>query len=226
MSASDPKDPQDTSTSQSASAPAAGWAKVVTDNIKTIGLVIAAVIVVAALVSGYSYYKTRTLRNAQQTVDRIMSEQSGMDRIRGLEEFVPKAPAKMHNALHLQLARLCMEEGAFERAVPHWEHIRENAPDTDLKTVAALGLGTALARMDKSSEALELLRQASGQAPERYQRSLQMKIAAVAEQAGQWEQALKAYRALSDMRALDARPDEFIEHKIKTLQSKAHNPQS
>ena len=212
--------------SQATQSPATGWAQVVTDNIKIIGAAIAAVILIAALFSGYSYYKTQTLRNAQENVDRITSTQSGEARISALEEFLPQAPEEMRTALHLQLARLCMQEETFDRAIPHWEHLAENSSDQDLQIVAAIGRATALAASGNTGEALDLLQRTAEHAPQRYQRSLQMKIASTAERAGRWEQALKAYQALADMDLDQEQPDEFIEHKIKRMQEKTGNQQS
>jgi predicted negative regulator of RcsB-dependent stress response len=222
MSNSQQKQASETHDFQTNLAPAAGWAKVVTDNFKVIGLVLAAVIVIAALFSGYSYYKTQTLRNAKQRVDQIMSENSGQERIQALEAFVPQAPKTMQTALHLQLAKLCMQEEEFTQGAAHWEYIEKNSSDQDLQTVAALGQAAAFAAMDRTQEALKLLQATLEKAPKRYSRTLTMKLATVAEKAGQWEQALNAYQTLADMEALPAQPDEFIEHKIKAIQNKMH----
>jgi len=206
--------------------PAAGWAKVLTDNIKVIGLVLAVIIVVAAVFSGYTYYKTQTLRNAKQQVDQIMSENSGQERIEALESFVPQAPKTMQTALHLQLAKLCMQEEDFERAASHWEYIEKNAADQDLQTIAALGRATAFAAMKKTQEALKLLQKTVENAPKRYHRTLNMKLATIAENAGQWKLALSAYQNLTDMTALTAQRDEFIQHKIQTIQDKIQTSDS
>lgn len=208
--------------SQITQPPAAGWVKVVTDHWRSISLVVAGIILIAALFSGYSYYKDQTLRNAQQRVDHIMSNQEGQARITALEDFLPQAPKEMSTALHLQLARLSLQEEDFDRAVAHWEHIQENTQDRDMQTVAAMGRATALAGLNKPAEALELLQETASQAPERYQRAINLKIAATAEQAQEWEQALKAYQDVADMAALDAQPDEFIQHKIRLLEKKVN----
>lgn len=226
MTKSRQSQPAENTASQITPPPAAGWVKVVTDNVRIIGLVLAAIIIIAALYSGYSYYKNRTLRNAQQTVDQIMSNQQGQARISALEDFLPQAPDEMQTALYLQLARLCLQEEDFDRADVHWEHIQENTQDRDMQVVAAMGRATALSGLDKPSEALALLHKTADQAPKRYQRTLNLKIAATAEQAGDWEQALQAYQDVADMAALGAQRDEFIEHKIRLLKKKMNTSRS
>lgn len=225
MSTSQQNQAPETKDSRTNLPPTAGWAKVVTDNIKVIGLVLAVVIVVAAVFSGYTYYKTQTLRNAKQQVDHIMSENSGQERIDALESFVDQAPKTMHTALHLQLAKLCMQEEDFNRAAAHWEYIEKNA-DKDLQTLAALGRATAFAAVKKTQQALELLQKTVENAPKRYNRTLNMKLATIAENAGQWKLALNAYQNLTELEALTARQDEFVQHKIQTIQDKIQTSDS
>lgn len=205
---------------QTSTPPASGWTRFVTDNIKTIGLVLAAIIIIAALFSGYSYYKNRTLRNAEQSVDRIMTEKQGQARIEALQEFLPQAPNEMQTGLRLQLARLCMQEELFAQAASHWQHIRETVHDQDLQIIAVLGQASALAGQEKNSQALDLLQDKASQAPERYQRNLNLKIATIAEKTGNWETALSAYQKVAAMADLTSQRDEFIEHKITLMQDK------
>lgn len=211
---------------QEAPPPVAGWAKVITDNLKTIGLILGAIIVAAALFSGYSYYKTRTLRNAQQSVDRIMSQKEGQARISALADFVPQAPEKMQTGLHLQVARLGMQEGDYARAASHWEKAMGRIQDQDLRIVAVLGRAAALAEQGDNSQALELLQESASQAPQRYQRSLKSKIASIAEKNQQWELALQAYQDIADQAELNSQRDEYIEHKINVLENKLNQSQS
>lgn len=206
--------------------PASGWTKFVTDNIKTIGLVLAAIIVIAALFSGYSYYKDRTLRNAQQSVDQIMTEEQGQARIESLAEFLPQVPKEMKTGLRLQLARLCMQEELFDRAVSHWQHIRKDSTDQDLQIIAVLGQASALAAQDKNSQALDLLQDNASQAPERYQRNVNLKMATIAEKAENWEMALAAYQKVAEMADLTSQRDEFIEHKITLMKDKVNSHES
>ncbi|MFO7801261.1 MAG: tetratricopeptide repeat protein [Desulfovermiculus sp.] len=213
-------------TAQETPPPVAGWAKVITDNLKTIGLILGAIIVAAALFSGYSYYKTRTLRNAQQSVDRIMSQKEGQARISALEDFLAQAPEEMTTGLHLQVARLGMQEGEYARAASHWEKAQEGIQDQDLRIVAVLGRAAALAEQGDSSKALELLQETASQAPQRYQRSLKSKIASIAENTQQWELALQAYQDIAGQAELNSQRDEYIEHKINVLENKLKKSQS
>lgn len=206
--------------------PAAGWSRFVTDNIKTIGIVLAAIIVIAALFSGYSYYKNRTLRNAEQSVDKIMTEEQGKKRIEALQEFLPQAPKEMQTGLRLQLARLCMQEELFAQAASHWQQIRDTVEDQDLQVIAVLGQASALAGQDKNSQALNLLQDNVSQAPERYQRNFNLKIATIAEKAENWETALAAYQKVADMADLTSQRDEFIEHKITLMKDKVDSRDS
>lgn len=211
---------------QTSAPPASEWTRFVTDNMKSIGLVLAAIIVIAALFSGYSYYKNRTMRNAQQSVDRIMTEEQGKARIEALQEFLPQAPKEMQTGLHLQLARLCMQEELFTQAVSHWKHIRKDSTDQDLQIIAVLGQASALAGQDKNSQALDLLQDNVSRTPERYMRSFNLKTASIAEKAGNWEVALAAYQKVADMGDLTSQRDEFIEHKIRLMQDKVDSHDS
>ncbi|MFP4257629.1 MAG: tetratricopeptide repeat protein [Desulfovermiculus sp.] len=213
-------------TAQTSAPPASGWTRFVTDNIKTIGLVLAAIIVIAALFSGYSYYKDRTLRNAQQSVDRIMTEEQGKARIEALQEILSQAPKEMQTGLRLQLARLCMQEELFTQAASHWEHIRKDSTDQDLQIIAVLGQASALAGQDKNSQALDLLQDNASQASKHYLHSINLQIATIAEKAENWETALAAYQKVAEMGDLTSQRDEFIEHKIRLMQDKVDSHDS
>ena len=226
MSATRHDQPPEQPSAQEAPPQVVGWAKVITDNLKTIGLILGAIIVAAALFSGYSYYKTRTLRNAQQSVDRIMSQKEGQARISALEDFVPQAPEKMKTGLYLQVARLGMQEGDYARAASHWEKAMERIQDQDLRIVAVLGRAAALAEQGDNSQALQLLQESASQAPQRYQRNLKSKIASIAENTKQWELALQAYQDIADQAELNSQRDEYIEHKINVLKNKLNQSQS
>ena len=211
---------------EQAPTPAPAWVQAVTKNLKLIGCIMGGVVLVAAGFTGYSYYKSRTLRNAQQKVDQILGQQKGTERIQALQAFLPQAPQRMTTALHLQLAKLCMQEEVYDQAGPHWEYIRQNTEDTDMKIVAVLGQSTALAAQGETTKALDMLDTSLDSAPERYQRNLNMKIASIAEESGQWERALSAYQAIQNMADLASRRDEFLTHKITMLQNKVDSANS
>jgi len=190
------------------------------DNIKLIGAVLGCVVLVAAGITGYRYYKRTSLESARQTMSRIVAQNQGQAAVDALAEFLPQAPTEIKQAVRLEMARLSMSQEAFDAAASSWRQAAENASDPNIRLVAKLGQAKAYRLMGRPEQCLELLEPLVSSAPKEYTRTLHYEIAVAAEDAGQWQRALKAYEQLQAQAELTGSRGNFIDYKIGLLKER------
>lgn len=196
------------------------------DHIKEIGIVVGAVVLVAAGVTGYKFYQQKTIQNARAELNRITSQNQGQEAIKALQSFLPEAPEDIRQAVRLEVASRSMASEDYDLAAQTWQDIHATAQDPNLQVVASLGRAKALRLAGKLGQSLEILDQLLDMAPKEYIQSINFERAAVAEENGQWQKALNAYQDLKSETSLTASNQGYLDYKIAQLQGKLEQSNS
>lgn len=200
--------------------------KKITENLKQIGLVFGAIILVAAVITGYRYYRVKTLENAQAKWGHILIQDEPEQRIRDLQAFLPEAPNALQPAIRLQIASQALEHGDYDRAAASWKTIAAKHPEQELETIAGIGLAEALHLQGQTGQALDILKQLQQKAPEAFKQNILYALAAMAESHEKWETSLQAYKQLKSASGLTGSNSEYIDHKVTQLQQKIQQGKS
>jgi tetratricopeptide (TPR) repeat protein len=195
--------------------------KKVEEHIKTIGLVVGLIILSAAAYSGYDYYQEKSFEQAKTKLGDILAEKQGPSKISALEKFLGQAPDSMLQGVQLELAKLCMQEGKYEQASTYWQALASSGPE-NLHTVALLGQAKAERMQGNFQKAQQILKDLAQQAPKAYTRNIQLELAATAEEAQDWKQALKAYQTVkSEMDNVQGGgKKDYFDYKITQIRKK------
>ncbi len=189
------------------------------DNLKPIAIAFGAVVLVFGGYALYSQYQTKRVQSAAVELAEIVSEHQGDELVKRLRGFVDQAPKAVLESARFELASALQEQGLHEEAVQVWSRLQESA-DPTVTPVAVLGYGEALLRAGKAAEAMEYLGRFKAQLPSSYKPTLLKLIAGSAEQAGQLDAALAAYKELLHTEGVDERTMDFLEYKIAQLEAK------
>ena len=200
--------------------------RAVTENIKLIGLVIGIIVLIAASISGYRYYRQYTLETGQERIESILSLESQQERMQAIQDYLPQAPQRFRQGLRLELADLAMKQQRFEQAARVWNEAAQKSRKEEIRIVARLGRAKALLRSGRSEKALALLQDLADSAPEAFRRSVYFELAAAAESEGEWEQALGAYKQLKSQTELGGGRASYFQYKIARLRNKIENQAS
>lgn len=197
----------------------------ITDNLKVIGIVIGAIVLVAASYSGFTFFKQRQIASAQNELGQILTQQEPGQAADALAEFLPQAPSSMRQGVRLEMARLSMEAKNYAQAQNAWQGLMDNAPPEDpLRTVAAFGLAKTQRLQDQPQKALQTLENIREDTDEAYRQFLLSELAATAEAAQKWQTAISAYKSLRDSQ--NTRQKDFLNYKISQLEKHTTNAAS
>ena len=200
--------------------------RAVTENIKLIGLVIGIIVLIAASISGYRYYRQYTLKTGQERIESILSLESQQERMQAIQDYLPQAPQRFRQGLRLELADLAMKRERFGQAAEVWAEAAQKSQKEEIRIVARLGRAKALLRSGRSEKALAMLQDLADNAPEAFQRSVYFELAVAAESGGEWEQALAAYKHLKSQTELGGERGSYFQYKIARLRNKIENQAS
>ena len=178
--------------------------------------VVVAVVIGAASYSGYTFFTERAQQQAQEEINEILAMQDQEERIQALENFLEDAPGAMQGGALLELTRIYMDTGKYQQAADAFSRLEKK--DDSLQPMALLGRAKAYELMQNYSRSLDILQGASGEIPEEFKSQYHTQKAFVAEQAGNYQQALEAYKSL--MQQAHGADDGFIRYKIDSLRKK------
>ncbi len=183
---------------------------------KLIILILATIVLVTAVYSGYNFFQERAQQQAMQEMNRIMAIQAEQERIEALNDFLDRAPQAMRGGILLEITRIHMDAGRYEQAASSFERLGEI--DSTLRPVAILGQAKALEFLEEYDQALEVLEKGEGEIPAEFTNQFNVQKAFTAEQAGEYTKALEAYEGLLlEAHGID---DGFIQYKIENLRQK------
>ena len=179
-------------------------------------VVVVAVVIGAASYSGYTFFTERAQQQAQEEMNEILAMQDQDERIQALENFLEGAPSAMQGGALLELTRVYMETGKYQQAADAFNRLEKK--DDSLQPLALLGRAKAFELMQDYSSALEILQNAAGDIPREFENQYHTQKAFVAEQAGDYQQALESYQSLKEL--AHGADDGFIRYKIDSLRKK------
>lgn len=185
--------------------------KKILDNIKPIGLAVGGIIAVVAIYAGINAYQKKEHAKAVSELGAIMMLGNADDRIARLEAFAQSGPADMRPAVELELARTYLVHEKFDQAAAAWRKVGQTQ---GLRSLAGLGEAKALMLAGKYEAATTLLQELKKDAPEEFIPAISANLAFAAEKSGQTTLAIDEYE---DLKAKDARNEEFLNYKIRTL---------
>jgi predicted negative regulator of RcsB-dependent stress response len=200
--------------------------RAVTENIKLIGLGLGIIVLIAASISGYRYYRQYSLETGQERIESILSLESEQKRMQALEDYLPQAPQRFRQGLRLELADLALKLENYGKAAEVWEKAAQNSRKEEIKTIARLGRAKALLRAGEGEKALALLQDLANAAPKPFQKTVQLELATAAESQEAWDQALAAYKQLKSQAELGGERASYFQYKIARIRSKIGNQAS
>lgn len=174
---------------------------------------LAAVLVIAAAIGLFRWHHASTLQKAQHDLGKVLMSTEGQERVTRLEEILAESPSAMRPAVLLELGESCMQNGDYEKAAQYYDELSKEGDDA-IVMVASLGEAKALMMSGKASEAYDVLKKLSGNAPESFTGTVYRQLAVSAEAAGNNAAALEAWQKLLENPTEDK---EFVEYKIQQL---------
>lgn len=189
------------------------------DNIKTISIVAIAFLVVFGGYALYDYVQTKRLTSSGEMLGEILVSTSGEERVQALRDFAASAPAALQTSALMELAAALKEQEQHDQALAVWNEL-EGQVDPPLVPVVTLGKAKALEDAGKQQEALELLEGYKATAPESYKATLDRRLAELAEELGDLQKALSAYRELAKDENIGPSVKEYLLFKIGQLEEK------
>lgn len=188
------------------------------DNIKPIAIGFGALIIIFGGYGIYDYVSDRRLESSSAMLGEILASTRGEERVKALRGFLEQAPEVMRISALFELAATLQEQDKYEDAVAVWTRM-EGIADAAMAPVVKLGKARALAMNKQYPDALGLLEAYQSSAPEAYKTEVTKTIAELAEDAGDTEKALTAYRELAKSEQLGESARGFLEYKIEQLET-------
>lgn len=188
--------------------------KMILDNIKTIGLAVGGVVVAVAVYSGVTVYQKSQHDKAVAEMGQILVLQDKNAKVERLQAFAQHAPADLTPAIQLELARIFMDQGAYEKAAAAW-HVVGGQPE--MRVVAGLGEAKALIFKGDFTGAVTILSAIKKDAGQDFLPAVSANLAFAAEKAGQTDLAIAEYESL---RSQDSGNEAFLDYKIGRLKNR------
>ena len=189
--------------------------KKILDNIKPIGITVGGIVVAVAVYSGVTSWQQSQHDKAVSELGGIMVLADQSARTEKLQAFAQSGPADLRSAAQLELARISMESGDYDKALTAWKSV---AQSEGMRTVAGLGEAKALTLKGDYAAAVTVLTGLKKEAGEEFAGAISSSLAFAAEMAGQTDLAIAEYES---MKSLAGGEDAFLTYKISQLKAKA-----
>lgn len=184
---------------------------------RTLAALIIAAVVAAA---GYAWYNSSTKQSkikAENELGAIIASKTGPERLTALEAYLKTAPSSTKGAALLEIANTAQDQGNFEKAAEVWNQLYLTGPE-GMREIAGMGYATALAQKGDKQGSVKFLVDLLGKAPKAFQPVVARQLAAVAEEAKAWPEAVNAYERMKDMGQGGNKA--FYESKIAEIKAK------
>ncbi|MGE4552447.1 MAG: tetratricopeptide repeat protein [Desulfovibrionaceae bacterium] len=174
----------------------------------------AVVLVLVVCFGAWRWYDAHSAKSASTRLGDILTQTTGEERAKRLTAFLADSPGHLATAARIELAAALMDHGDYAKAADAFDALIKG-DDPDVKALAQLGKARCLLLGSKPGDARALLDGLRTGAPEAYRPAMQRLFAVAAEQAGDRQAALAAYKDL----VANASPQEagFLEFKITQL---------
>ena len=163
--------------------------------------IVGAVLALVLVIVGYGVWQWRVStseREANMALGRVLIGTSGAEQVNALEALVEKAPSQMRRAVLLALASSAVNADEPGKAADAYARVYGDDPQGVLGLMSGLNEADLLQRQGKLKESLAVLEKLEPVAPDMLQTLVREELAAVAEQAGQYDAALRAYETLAN----------------------------
>jgi predicted negative regulator of RcsB-dependent stress response len=187
------------------------------NNLKPIGLTIAAIVLGAGLYSGYDFYQQSQQEKAANELGNLLAIKDNKARAEKLEVFLTGAPDNLKIGVQLELARTYMDSKDYDKAAQVFARLA-GVEDDSLKPVAILGQVKALEFSKQYAQALEILEKNKQDFPGEYNEQVTQRVAFLAEKVEDWTKALAAYEELKA--GAEGGETKFFDYKIQVLKKK------
>ncbi len=186
---------------------------------RTIAVLIAAMVVGAA---GYAWYaasaKQATIK-AENELGAIIASKTGDERMTALDAYLKSAPSSTKGAALLEIARTAQEQGKFDKAAEAWNQLSLTGPE-GIRELAVIGQASALAQAGDKTKAVKLLVDFLPKASKAFLPVAARQLAALAEEAQAWGDALTAYERMRDISGAVGGNKAFYDAKIAEIKAK------
>ena len=189
--------------------------KKILDNIKPIGVAVGGIVAAVAVYTGVTSWQQSQHDKAVSELGGIMVLDDQAARTERLQAFAQSGPADLRSAAQLELARIFMESGEFDKAVTAWKAVGQNA---GMRVVAGLGEARALTLKGDYAAAVTVLTGLKKDAGEEFAGTVSSSLAFAAEMAGQTDLAIAEYES---MKSQAGGEDAVLNHKTSQLRAKA-----
>ena len=184
---------------------------------RTIAVAVAAALVAAAAYAWYASNAKQAKIKAENELGTIIATKTGQERLGALESYFKTAPASTKGAALLEIARTALEQKAFDKAADAWNQLSIMGPD-GMREIAVMGRATAVAQGGDKAQAVNILADFLPKSPKTLQPIVARQLAAVAEEAQAWNEALAAYERMKDTGSGGNKA--FYEAKIAEIKAK------
>lgn len=187
--------------------------KKILDNIRPIGLAVGGIVVAVAVFAGVRSFQESQREKAVAEMGRILILADQNARMERLQTFAQTAPTALKPAIQLELARIYMDRGDFEKAADAWRNVGNEA---GMGVVSGMGEAKALMLKGDHAAAVTVLSGLKKDAGEEFLSAVSANLAFAAEMAGQNDLAIAEYEFL---RAKDSGNEAFLDYKIGRLKN-------
>ncbi|MDR2893452.1 MAG: hypothetical protein LBV80_10285 [Deltaproteobacteria bacterium] len=160
-------------------------------NSKKIALAVLLIAVVAIAYGSYTLYAESALEEARDELGRIVVRPDSAEKIQSLLDFAEPATGELKTAALMAAASAATTVGNYELAAKTWNQAAELVGEP-MYFSARMGEASALGRLGREPEALEILLALQGKAAPEQLPVLSGMILEVAEQLGRWDVAMQS----------------------------------
>lgn len=183
---------------------------------RVIAALIVAVIVAVAAFTWYRHMQNQDKLKAENELGVIIVTKTGPERMQALEAFSKTAPSSIKDAVNLEIARTAVGQRDFAKSAEAFNALALTAPE-GMRALAAMGQATSLAQAGDKAQAVKMLSDLMPKAPKTFQPVVARQLAAVAEDAKMYKEALAAYERL--LEAVSGGNKTYYESKVASLKA-------
>ncbi|CAK7064606.1 MAG: hypothetical protein DELT_01589 [Desulfovibrio sp.] len=174
----------------------------------------------------YNWQQKKQVATAQENLGRILVVNNAADRFAKLKTFLADAPAGVKGSVQIAIAKTAAEVGDYAAAHDAWDALSKD-PKSSLYVTAMVGKAEALARQDKTKEALAIAESISLPSDSASVPLVQGLIVDLAEKMGDFAKAVAACEKLvTSVAMLNPEEANFWRQKAASLRTQENAAKS
>ena len=176
------------------------------------------VVLVILCVAGWQWYREEQVKDARQTLGRVISIQDPARRVAALETFLKDAPSAVRAAADLELAASAVQTGDWDKAASAYARVAEADGDTPLAFAARLNYAQVLMHKGDFAAARDEFKKLAASAPADAVPVIRQQEAEAAVAAGDKAGAVSVYEAaVAALPPTDKESAAFFRSRIASL---------